>query len=322
MKGYVYLIAIILGFVSGCGKDCTDPNNPECSNYDPCYGKQETSADFYTEVKYGGRYFEVDVANSGTMWRFRAKDTTADEYLWEIGADIFNTKEVFLKNFPYKVSVPIKLTVMRNNPNVKCFPNDKGTDTKVKNILTESTGDFLNDYFKGTGPKNLTTKTIYGKFRGSNKRSIGRVFTMELKPYCCNYRTDEKRGADGRIMQFEYPDFDLVNIPYEGVSLYKCFETKEPWWTITSRGPVIYVDGIPNIDDNYEPAGGIEADHLSLRHEEKYKDSVNSSKYYSFFKSYFYLDRKDKDKITIEYWYRDTITRKILKDTFVGTRIN
>ncbi len=30
---------------------CTDPSNPECSNYDPCWGKSELSSDFAIEER-------------------------------------------------------------------------------------------------------------------------------------------------------------------------------------------------------------------------------------------------------------------------------
>ena len=48
-----FLVIFCLGnlvFMNACKHDCIpceDPTNPDCSNYDPCYGKHRVTADFY-----------------------------------------------------------------------------------------------------------------------------------------------------------------------------------------------------------------------------------------------------------------------------------
>ena len=47
MKKFYYLLILALLW-AGCKEDdeeeCFDPTNPECSNYDPCYGNEPTAA--------------------------------------------------------------------------------------------------------------------------------------------------------------------------------------------------------------------------------------------------------------------------------------
>lgn len=321
MKGYVYLIAIMLGFVSGCGKDCTDPNNPECSNYDPCYGKQETSADFYTEIKRGNRWFDVEIGETDREnWRFRAKDSTADEYLWEVGADKFTTKSFTLSGFPMHQSIPIKLTVKRYKPNTTCYPNDKGEASMTKYIYTDYEIPYRFNYITGKVPLPTSSKLIWGKFKGYNKRAPSFIFDFEFR--YIDYQPYRFLPSYLGTTFERSPEFDMINIPFYGRSVYSTYNSNDTF-IFNGYGSGLPVDGIDNKDGI---TGGLQAAHFSLNAAETLygRDMYTVhqfSRYYSFFKSYIYLEPKDKDKIVVEYWYRDTVTRKILKDTFIGTRV-
>lgn len=94
MKNLLFLtLACVLLAVAACKRDCTDPTNKDCVNYDPCYGYQKPTAAFrmYEEQKgyIGPTYLETsgrryDSAMIGGI-RFKAVDTTAVSYKWIIG---------------------------------------------------------------------------------------------------------------------------------------------------------------------------------------------------------------------------------------------
>jgi hypothetical protein len=298
--------------VSGCCKDkCQDPSNPECGNYNPCYGKQETSADFYTEVKAGNRWFESDFAFTG--FRFRAKDTSADEYLWEIGSEKYTTRSLYLDKFPNSTS--IKLTVKRNKPYTSCFPNDKGIVTMTKVVYTDNTDDFY-EYMRmpDTQTPRGKYKMLNGRYEGFNKRNPNFKFKVEYKLYASQLLYGN--GVLG-YSRYATPPYDITNIPYYGRSLSECVLEDEkilPYY----RQMGYSREGVPIVDDY---AGDYCANHNGIMSYDNQPKNSLRWKYYDFFKYYAWLDHPTKDKITIEYWYVDTITRKVLKDTFLGTRI-
>ena len=59
----ITLTVIMLCF-NGCKKDtiCNDPTDPNCKNYDPCYGKTPVSADFgiYEGINGAQAFNEAD----------------------------------------------------------------------------------------------------------------------------------------------------------------------------------------------------------------------------------------------------------------------
>jgi len=48
LRFFTALAALAL-FTTCCKDDCLDPTNPDCENYDPCYGKTQPSAKFIME---------------------------------------------------------------------------------------------------------------------------------------------------------------------------------------------------------------------------------------------------------------------------------
>lgn len=140
---YFYLMLIFSTTIfSSCDgddeDDCCDPTNPECANYDPCYGKEATSADFailqpYAQVgPNAGIYFE-DSVTFGAAMRFVAEDTTADTYRWILGLDtIYDEVEVSSSTFNLpEGSYPVSLMVTKEADSL-CFPMDDGIDEKTK----------------------------------------------------------------------------------------------------------------------------------------------------------------------------------------------
>lgn len=311
------LLILFLVNLYGCCKDCTDDTNPDCSNYNPCKGKTETSAEFKIFETIGNRQLETDIIFAGLSqgYTFKAIDSTADEYLWEIGTEKITTKSVYRRGFPIDKYVSVKLTVKRNNPFKKCFPNDSGVAVVTKSIYSAGSPAFYYDFERGLSPT-TTIKHINGKYRGHNNRNPNHILTMEYKHNCQCFYQINGLGIYNSFNNWTAPSVDIVNLPYEGLSVYSTFNT--PGKYQNTYGDMT-VDGINSSDGDGQQSA--KSAHGSVTTWEGARDTVPFSKYYSFFKYYLMLDPKDTDKVTMEYWYRDTITRKILKDTFVGVRI-
>lgn len=69
-------VGLILG-VAACDTDddnsCCDPTNPECPNYDPCYGQSPVTAEFniYDEIfvsgPFAGNWYQDSVLYAGNV---------------------------------------------------------------------------------------------------------------------------------------------------------------------------------------------------------------------------------------------------------------
>ncbi len=133
---------IVTGLGS-CKKKCYDKANPDCENYDPCYGKKETSAQFVIEEllldDWNGKeiWIEADTFNGGyvSTVRFRALND-ADSFIWTIGAETLHTKSFIRNSFPRNLHDNVSLIVVNKHPNSKCFPSDDGRDTSIHKIFT------------------------------------------------------------------------------------------------------------------------------------------------------------------------------------------
>ena len=176
----VWYFCIIL---SSCCKDkCQDPSNPECSNYNPCYGKAEVSAAFEIYDKpQGARINEfidwnyaIDV---DTIYSNKATFTALEkdaQYEWQIGTEIYTTQSVSLSDFPNQTNVEVKLIVSKT-PNKQCFPNDDGKDTVTRvfhNIYGTSTNPL---------PLNKFAYTYHRKYRGYYTDKPDEIFDIEMK---------------------------------------------------------------------------------------------------------------------------------------------
>lgn len=141
MKRFRYIqtvfvaMGLVLVFYSCCRDDdntCSDPTNPECENYDPCYGKIPTTAEFTIAQQYLGAgpnadiYFEDDTVTGGTL-KFIAKEQEGATYTWILGIDtIVGGYEItkplgVLPEGSYSNSL-----IVTKQADTICFPNDEG----------------------------------------------------------------------------------------------------------------------------------------------------------------------------------------------------
>lgn len=195
-----FLLILVTTLAAGCQDDdentCCDPTNPECPNYDPCFGKMETTADFailqpYAQVgPNAGTYFEDSVTFGATM-RFVAKDTAASSYRWILGVDtIYDEVEVTRSTFSLpEGSYPVSLKVAKD-PDSLCFPLDDGMDettrffTKINGCDAAIWGEY-----KGVLESNSNDSLVVQLILSSSTNSIepcdpqsiiGAVFCLNL----------------------------------------------------------------------------------------------------------------------------------------------
>jgi hypothetical protein len=138
MKNRLFITLIlfaILTLSSQCKKKCSDPTNPDCDNYNPCYGKKAVSAAFtiFEEVNVVPT-FEVPYYDTDTITMNQARFTALEEgaeYEWHIGSEILRTKSFTRSDFPQNQSIPVTL-IVKKTPDTSCFPNDDGADTLTR----------------------------------------------------------------------------------------------------------------------------------------------------------------------------------------------
>ena len=142
------LLLLFIGFGIAVGlnsctrnEDCDDPSNPNCSNYDPCFGQKpvETEIELSQKVAIAGKfmndYFDTASTFPKAQIRFHCPLDGA-KYTWKLGSETI-TEQTFERHFfdvpfgEYSVSL-----IVEKQPNKQCYPNDDGIDTIVKKFRT------------------------------------------------------------------------------------------------------------------------------------------------------------------------------------------
>ncbi len=122
---------------------CNDPTNEACPNYDPCFGKLPTTAEFTMANRMGfyppwnTTFFEDSIFFGGLI-KFEAVDSTADFYQWIFGIDTLEGGPELRTAYRTISSLPpgqyfAKLTVEKIADET-CFPEDIGRDSVYKNF--------------------------------------------------------------------------------------------------------------------------------------------------------------------------------------------
>lgn len=125
-----------------CKRDCQDPTNPDCENYNPCFGKTQPSAKFIMEetniVLANEGIWVADSAFLGYSLRFRSEYTDSKyKHTWYVGNEIFNshtTPSRSFENLPRPQFISIS-HVLEYTPDLQCFPDDDGKDSVAQKFL-------------------------------------------------------------------------------------------------------------------------------------------------------------------------------------------
>lgn len=185
----MFLFSSLL-MTDACKKKCYDKSNPDCENYDPCYGKIVTKSQFKIEQYLGEWENEPIWIEADTVYatgntnpiRFTAI-CDADSFIWEIGANTYYSKSFSLNFFPFDSKIPITLIVVNKNPNTTCFPKDKGRDTLTRVMYTwkeESYWDGFKNIFNNPYP----VKGIYQGYYTSNPTIMTTIRFYDSCRFC------------------------------------------------------------------------------------------------------------------------------------------
>lgn len=154
----ILLSVCFTAFLSSCEPDddvppppaCTDQTNPDCPNYDPCFGENPVTAEFkiYDDVFVGGPFagtwYEDSVLYAGNI-KFEAIEDSA-YYKWYLGQEVIEgygdsivTKGInSLGPGTYDAAL-----VVEKSPNLMCFPADNGRDSIYKTFTIVDRCDLL-----------------------------------------------------------------------------------------------------------------------------------------------------------------------------------
>jgi hypothetical protein len=260
----------------------------EIAPENPCAGQEEVKADFVIEELIGDRWFEGDtIANYGNKVRFRPLQK-AESYTWILGAETLTTQTVIKSTFPIGW-LDVKLIVKRT-PNKTCFPFYDGIDTTERKFYVWP--------IKFTLPPIAPIYPqypIYGTYRGHNLSKPNLEFNVTL--YDTFWKDEIDRDAY----------VGLINgIPYINSI-----------WNKTNNNNTSFYDWCEN--------GGVSPKAFAINNIGFGKLPNSNVPYIPAIKVYGWLERKNINKITIEYSYADTIplgnSELKYKDTFIGNRI-
>jgi len=157
------IITLVIVFFTSCTKDkafppCNDVDNPDCPNYDPCFGKHAVKADFNVFMRYSlisqKRYIDTVVFNWGS---FEATESGAN-YTWIVDNTdtLYNSPLVYGFGSGMQMALSdtglhqIKL-IVRKQPELTCFPNDDGIDSITKQVFFKiRRRAYICDFYKGS----------------------------------------------------------------------------------------------------------------------------------------------------------------------------
>jgi hypothetical protein len=202
IKGMVaVLTACLLLSLPACKeKDCDDPQNPDCGNYDPCYGKSRINPVF--RVRPGDNGFKptkeewcdlipCDTFNASSVrFDIPLNNPVNSAYTWQIGSEpSHRTAKGFEVDFSdylaagnWEKHIPVTLTI--RTPLNTCMTNPEDTLINITRNLYFSNKRYSNFYPRTTLPKDsLIEKT----FTGYLTNNPSKLFTFKIIKVFENY---------------------------------------------------------------------------------------------------------------------------------------
>lgn len=200
--------------------ECHDPANPECENYDPCYGKKPVTAEIILSQRAapssGGELGKLYLDEGGDVFpriqiRFHCPLEGA-KYTWTLGAETI-TEQTFERNFftvPYGVYT-VKL-IVEKAPNTNCYPGDDGFDTVVKTFKIvpaceiEASGIYKGVWDNSTDSGVVTIRHFYdGTYSDSCSFGITRITNLQNKHDTLPMLSGSCSISNTQIIQHSYP---------------------------------------------------------------------------------------------------------------------
>jgi len=172
MKVYYYFTSIVILavlFLSGCCKECSDPTNPDCENYDPCHNSEPANADFTINEQINNTdfYYESDTIYriNGTLFKPKYE---ADSITWILGAETLHQKELFRKGYPLG-SIEVTM-IAKMNPS-SCLTEEQRIDTVTKQFFVLPSPSIIDSNASKSSP-------WWGTWEGYNTDNPNDKFTV------------------------------------------------------------------------------------------------------------------------------------------------
>lgn len=135
----IIAFACIITFVSLTGCKCDDVSNPDCPNFDPCFGESSNFADFKMEERIvyldGGEYFQTDTTLERNHIRFSLYNENIDSVHWTIGLDpkvrIEKSFDIYFEHAFGDVEIT---AIAYKSSASKCFGEQSVIDTVKKTL--------------------------------------------------------------------------------------------------------------------------------------------------------------------------------------------
>lgn len=196
-----FMLFAVLIMAACCKDKCSDPANPDCGNYDACYGKKPVSAAFKiqevlqrpTLPNGWGESFDTDTITTYAV-QFTALEEGA-EYEWHIGSEVLTGKSISKTNFPLGGTYPITL-IVKKTPDKACFPNDDGKDTVTRKMVAANWLLYspIIGKFKGKVTNPDDTLTIVVRLE---KFDVGGILQDALIPYNWGCKNNDCNFGNG-----------------------------------------------------------------------------------------------------------------------------
>jgi hypothetical protein len=194
LASIVYFGICVLVFEACCKRKCNDVSNPDCENYDPCYGKK-VSVDFgfrkpvwnditdrFFWTKEYERYTDTVIFGNGIDFDYFGDSLPSNKYKWQFEGmtQTFNEKALRNVGFSnyynlpsnwtdtnYNFTKPLQVSLTVNTAPNQCVSFNDTQVTKTKQITFANKPNWVGR-FVGTFSTNPSMiDTIYIGYKGS-----------------------------------------------------------------------------------------------------------------------------------------------------------
>ncbi|NUM30968.1 MAG: hypothetical protein HUU47_01435 [Bacteroidetes bacterium] len=185
--------------IQSCKEEyCNDPSNPDCKNYDPCFGKEPANAsfNFFLDLsnEYGKYHYKTDTIEMreggySALVHFKVDDKNVDSCWWTVGQDtrVFTQKEFYLTFNLWNSPIAVTLIVDKHRSKT-CHPDKpiRDTITKVLTLLPLGSSNIFGRYlgYLDGNKEDTASIVISREFKqGLNEPELRSVKLLGKQPY-------------------------------------------------------------------------------------------------------------------------------------------